>query len=196
MTRLRAVPGSLRTAAILAAAAAPAHAETMPQLDFKNPLVLSQVIWGAVIFAAFYALAARWGLPKVGAILEMRRDTIATDLEAARAAKARADATVAELAAARRKAYVESQAAIAAASAQAKAAAASRASAQEARLETRLAESESQIAQARSSAMGALRQVATETAQAVIARLTDQPADVPRVAQAVGDTLAERGLAA
>lgn len=177
-------------------AASPAFADTMPQLDFKNPLLVSQVVWGALIFAGFYALASRWGLPKVGAILEMRAQTIAGNLDQARAAKAQADAAVAELTAARTKAYAESQAAIAAATAKAKAEAAARTAEQDARLEAQLAESEAQIGAARATAMSAIRQVAGEAAQAVIARVADGHEDAVRVDHAVSNLLSQRGLAA
>lgn len=173
-----------------------AHADTMPQLDFGNKLLTAQVVWGAIIFAAFYLLASRWGLPRVGAILEMRAGTIAADLETANASKAAADKAVAELNAARRAAYAQSQAAVAAATAQAKADAAERAASQDARLDAQLKDSEAQIGQARAAAMGALRQVAGETALAVVSRLTDGHADAGRVDAAVGTLLAERGLAA
>ena len=32
-------------------------AQGMPQLDFANPLTLSQVVWGAIIFIVFLLLA-------------------------------------------------------------------------------------------------------------------------------------------
>ncbi len=173
-----------------------ARADTMPQLDFANRLLVAQVVWGALIFAGFYLLASRWGLPRVGAILEMRAGTIAADLERAHASKADADAAVAELTAARRAAYAQSQAAVAAATAQAKTEAAQRMAAQDARLDAQLAESEARIGQARAAAMGTLRQVSGEVAEAVVARVTDGYADAPRVDAAVGALLAERGLAA
>jgi hypothetical protein len=40
-------------------AASPAFAGTMPQLDFANPLLKAQVIWGAVIFAGLYLAIGR-----------------------------------------------------------------------------------------------------------------------------------------
>ena len=43
--------------------------------------------------------------------------------------------------------------------------------------------------------MGAVRQVAAETASALVARLTSGRADAHRVDEAVGQVLAERGLA-
>ncbi len=173
-----------------------AHADTMPQLDPAHGLLIAQIVWGAVIFVAFYLLASRWGLPRVGAILTFRAGTIAADLERAHNDKMDADAAVAELTAARRAAYAQSQAAIAEAASRAKAEAAARNAEQDARLDKQLAESEAQIGSARASAMGALRQVATETASAVVARLTDGHSDEHRVDQAVRDLLAERGLAA
>jgi F-type H+-transporting ATPase subunit b len=132
----------------------------------------------------------------VGAILDMRAETIARDLDQARAAKADADRAVAELTAARRESYAQSQAAIAEATAKAKAIAAAQAAEQEAKLSAQLAQSEAQIAQARASAMGALRDVATETALAVVAKVAYGHADQHRIQDAVGQILAERGLAA
>ena len=173
-----------------------ARADSMPQLDFANRLLTAQVVWGALIFAAFYLLASRWGLPRVGAILQHRAGTIAADLERAHNSKADAEAAVAELTAARRAAYAQSQAAIADAASSAKAEAAQRTAAQDARLDAQLAQSEAQIGQARAAALGALRQVAGEAASAVVARVTDGYADPPRVEAAVGALLAERGLAA
>ena len=36
-----------------------ARAEGMPQLDFGNPLTISQVVWGAIIFIVLYVLLSR-----------------------------------------------------------------------------------------------------------------------------------------
>ena len=178
----------------LVAISTAASADTMPQLDFGNKLLTAQVIWGAIIFAGFYALASRWGLPKVASILEMRADTIARDLNQARDARANADRAVAEQTEARRKAYAQSQAAIAEATQKAKAEAAAMAMEQEAKLDASLAESEASIDQARKAAMGGLREVATDAALAVVARLTGGQPDAVRVQDAVGQVMADRGL--
>jgi F-type H+-transporting ATPase subunit b len=190
----RAGTGAAIGAVILAASGA-ARADTMPQLDFGNKLLTAQVVWGALIFAVFYLLVSRWGLPMVGSILEMRADTIARDLNQARDARADADRAVAELTAARKKAYAQSQAAIADATQKAKADAAARAAEQEAKLDAQLAESEARIGQARIAAMASVGEAASETAMAVVARLTGVAADEQRVRDAVGHVLAERGLA-
>ena len=170
--------------------------DTMPQLQFSNPLLIAQVVWGALIFVGFYLAVSRWGLPRVGAILENRERTIGQDLEQARLAKQNADHAVAELTAARSRAYAESQAAVAGAAQKAKEEAAARAAEVNARLDRQLAEAESQIAAARAGAMGALREVAADTAEAMVTRLTGRSANTTDVANAVGDALGRRGLAA
>ena len=57
----------------------------MPQLDFGNPLTVSQVVWGAVIFLALYLVFANWGLPLVASVLDERDARINGDLDVARA---------------------------------------------------------------------------------------------------------------
>jgi F-type H+-transporting ATPase subunit b len=167
----------------------------MPQLNFATPLTVSQVVWLAVIFVALYLLLARWALPQVGEVLEMRAGLIARDLDAARGAKAESDAAVDELGVATRKAQTEAQAEIAGAVASAKEAAAAQAATATARLAAQLSAAETQIAAARKSALGALREVATVTASDVVARLTGQAADNGAVDRAVGTALAARGQA-
>jgi F-type H+-transporting ATPase subunit b len=180
---------------IAAALMAPsvALAEGMPQLDFKSPLTISQVVWGVIIFAVLYRLLSKNGLPLVDSVLAERAEHIGRDLESANAAKAGADAGMEEAAAATARARAESQAAIATAIDQAKAAAFAESETLNARLEERLREAETQIAQARTAAMGALRQVAAETATTVVTRLTGSPPDAAQVDSAVVAALSARG---
>jgi F-type H+-transporting ATPase subunit b len=173
---------------------AAARAEGMPQLDFTTPLTISQVVWGAIIFVVLYILLSRGGLPLVTTVLEERATKIAKDLDEARAAKARADTGMTEAEQATAKARAESQAAINAALEEAKNAATTQAEALNARLEKQLQDSEAQIAQARASAMSALRQVATETAATVVTRLTGAAPDPGRLDGAIGSALAARGV--
>jgi F-type H+-transporting ATPase subunit b len=173
---------------------AAAMAEGMPQLDFKTPLTISQVVWGAIIFVVLYIMLSRTGLPLVASVLEERATKIAKDLDEARAAKARADDGMREADEATAKARAESQAAINAALDEAKTAAAAQAEVLNTRLEKQLQESETQIAQARASAMNALRQVATETAATVVTRLTGKEPDAGRLDSAIGSALSARGI--
>ena len=171
-----------------------AMAKGMPQLDFTTPLTLSQVVWGAIIFAVLYILLSRTGLPMVASVLEERATKISRDLDEARAAKASADAGMAEAEQATARARADSQAAINAALEEAKKAAAAQAEMLNARLEEQLRDAEAQIGQARASAMSALRQVATETAATVVARLTGAAPDAGGLDRAVGAALAARGI--
>lgn len=180
----------------LTGVALPARAEgNMPQFDVRNPLLLAQVIWGAIIFVGMYVAFTRIGLPQVAAVLAAREQTIGGDLEQARIAKEKADRAVAELNEARRVAYAEAQTILSAAAQKAKDAAAARAEEVNAKLDQQLADSEKQIAAARARAMSALREAAADTADMLVTRLAGRAADPQAVRAAVGDALAARGLA-
>ena len=173
---------------------ASAMAEGMPQLDFKNPMTISQVVWGALIFLVLYIVLSRNALPIVASVLEERAGKISRDLDDARSAKIAADAGIADADLATAKARADSQAAIAAALNEAKAAAAAQAEILNVRLEKQLQDSEAQIGRARSSAMNALRQVATETAATVVTRLTGSVPDAARLDDAIGSSMTARGI--
>jgi len=164
----------------------------MPQLDFANPLTLSQVVWMFLIFGALYLMLSRWALPLVGEVIESREKRILADLDSARIAKEQADAAVAEVAERSRAASAEAQAQIAQAVAAAKAEAAERARADNEQLDRQLAEAEQRIAAARNQAMGALREVAVDAATTVVTRLTLRPADPASVEAAVGQVMTQR----
>lgn len=199
MTLLRRIaPPSLATlglgcvGALLFAPAA--MAEGMPQLDFKNPLTISQVVWGTIIFVVLYILLSKFALPRVGSVLDERAGRIESDLEGARQAAQRAEAGTAEAAAATAKARAEAQAAVNAALEEAKQAAAIQAVSLNERLEQQLKDAETQINAARVAAMSALRQVATETAVTVVTRLTGAAPDPQGLNNAVGAALSARGV--
>ena len=164
----------------------------MPQLDFANPLTTSQVVWMFIIFAALYVALRHWALPQVGSVLEMREQRIARDLDGARHAKEEADRAAAEVAERSRAASAEAQARVAQASDTAKKEAAEQARTDNEQLDRQLADAEQRIAAARRQAMGALHQVATDTATAVVSRLTGQSPDPARMDAAVGDAIAAR----
>ncbi|MBX5454647.1 MAG: F0F1 ATP synthase subunit B' [Acidobacteriia bacterium] len=166
--------------------------EGMPQIAFGNPLTTSQVVWLAVIFAVFYVVLARGALPRVAEVLAERAKIIKNDLEAAQAAKAEADKAVAEVEVAIRRAHAEAQARVAEAVAQAKAAAEAEIRALNARLEQELKSAEERIAAARRAAMAALRDVAVEVANEMVARLTGLSPVRPALEQAVVSALAKR----
>jgi F-type H+-transporting ATPase subunit b len=182
-------------AAVMLCMPAVAMANGMPQLDFSTPLPVALMVWGVLIFAVLYGLMSRWALPRVAEVLELRAAKIGQDLDAANAAKAASDAAIAELTEATRTAQATAQAQVAGAVATAKEAAAAQAAVLNAKLEAQLASAERQIAQARTAAFGALRQVATETATVVVNRLTGGAPATQTVDTAVGAVLTARGQA-
>ncbi len=144
----------------------------MPQMDFHNPLTLSQVVWMAVIMVVLYFFLSRWGLPSIGKVLENRAAVIARDLEAARASKAAADRAVAELNAMMKQAKDSAQSEIAKAVTAAKAKALADAKSLAAKLDAQLAYSEAMIADARNAALAAIKPVAAEVGGEIMTRLT------------------------
>lgn len=152
-------------------------ANKMPQLDFANPLTVSQVVWMAVIMIILYLALSRWALPRVGQVLEDRAKRIEADLVAAKQARDAAEQTVEALNRAIKAARDASQATIAEAIAKAKADARAHADAQNARLMAQIAQSEAAIEQSRATAMASLPTIAADVANALVQRLTGAPAD-------------------
>ena len=181
------------TAAPGIALAAEPSGEGMPQLRFGDDLLIAQVVWLLIIFGWLYFIMANFALPRVASVLEERRRRIEGDLEAARQAKAEADAALAAHRQATQKARAEAQAAIAAAMQSAQAEATARNEALAARLAETIKEAEGSIAVARDRAMGALREVSIDTTQALVARLAGQ-AQAAAVGAAVDRALIARGL--
>jgi len=147
----------------------------------------------ALIFGALYLLLSSWALPQVSSVLDDRAARINADLDTARLAKEEADTAVMELREATRRASTQAQTAIAEAVAKAKAEAADQARSANEQLDAQLGAAEQRIAAARASAMGALRDIARETASAVVSRLTGQVPDPAILEEAVGDIVATRG---
>ncbi|MEI6158978.1 MAG: F0F1 ATP synthase subunit B' [Roseococcus sp.] len=144
----------------------------MPQLDLANPMMTSMLVWLLIIFGALYYVLKNYALPEVASVLEARAALIASDLNAARDAQAAGEAALAELRASTAAARAEAQAAISAAMVEAQTKAAEQAAEINARLAAQVAQAEQQVRAARDQAMGALREVAGETATAMLNRLS------------------------
>jgi F-type H+-transporting ATPase subunit b len=186
--RLRLIALSLLAAFSLAPLAEAEEAKKgMPQLDFSDPLLLSQVVWLAIIFLALYLLLSRWALPQVAEVLDERARRIKGDLEAARAAQEEALAARKELEAATRNAHAEAQTAIAQAIERAKQEAFEQARVLTARLEAELAAAEARIAEAEAAARRALRGAVEDTTRALVEKLLGR---APRD-EVLGEVLAQ-----
>ena len=174
-----------------AASAAERTSEGMPQLAFDNPLLLAQVVWLLFIFGGLYWVLSRTVLPKVDAVIEAREGRIAADLDAAQRAKEEADRAIETYREATRRARAEAQAKVAEAVAKAEAEQNARTDAIVAKFNETLREADRRITGARNEAMGALSEVAVDTAAALVQRLVGR-VDRARVAAAVEAEIAAR----
>jgi F-type H+-transporting ATPase subunit b len=156
---------------------------------FQKDTFASQLFWLVLVFVALYLLMSRIALPRIGSILEQRRQSIEADLAAAQGLKNESDAAIAAyekaLADARGRAQTlaneERQREAAAAEAHRKEV--------DAKLNARIAEAEKIIAESRTAAMANVRAIATEAAAAIVERLTGTSPASQDVAAAVGDVL-------
>ncbi|MXO73897.1 hypothetical protein GRI40_01490 [Altererythrobacter aerius] len=163
----------------------------MPQFDFGN-VFIPQLFWLAVFFIVLYFGIVRLTLPRLGKVMDERANRIDTDLSTAREAKEAADSLreryQAELEANREQA----RAALADAKAQAGKAREQRVAAADQETGALLAAAEQRIADARGAAQEAMRDVARETTQAIVARLTGTEPSAESAAGAVDNALARR----
>lgn len=148
----------------------------MPQFDFAN-VFIPQLFWLAIFFVILYFGVVRATLPKLGKVMDARESTIAGDLAAARATKDSADALAEEVRVESERHRESARGTIAAAKDAAAAAAAARLAAADQTIAARLADAHARIAGARDEARGSIREVAAESAQAIVTKLTGaQPA--------------------
>lgn len=141
----------------------------MPQLVFAD--FAPQLVWLAITFTLLYLILARVALPRIATTLEKRRDVIANDLDEAGCLKRQGEdalkAYEAALATARAKAH-----AIAAETRQRLTEEADREKAAlAASTAKRAAEAEARIAASKAAAMANVRQIAADTASAIVGKL-------------------------
>lgn len=151
-------------------AEAPAPEGGLPQLQFEY--WGAEIVWLLLTFAIVFFLMARVFVPRMRKVLDTRAQTIADAVEQARRAqdeaKAQAEAGRAEVAEAR----ASAQRAGAEAKARANAEAAKRQAVEDERLNTKMAEAETRIRAARDKAMGNVGAIASDTAKAMVEKLT------------------------
>jgi F-type H+-transporting ATPase subunit b len=156
---------------------------------FNKETFASQLVWFAIFFIALYVLIGRFAIPRIGGIIEARRSRVEGDLAEANRLKEQSDAAL--------KAYEKS---LADARARAQALASEtrdklNAEAEEARrrleaeLNARLAKAEEIIAATKTAAMANVRDIAVDTATAIVQRLIGTAPAGPAVEAAVADAL-------
>jgi F-type H+-transporting ATPase subunit b len=159
---------------------------------FQKETFASQLVWLALIFVALYLLMSRIALPRIGSILEERRQRVEADLAEAQRLKGDSDAAIAAyekaLAEARSRAQGiagETRDAVARQSAESR-------KQLEAQLAEKLAAAEAQIASTKTAALGNVRSIAVDAAHAIVERLTGAPSTPAEIEQAVESTLSAR----
>ena len=191
--RLAAIAVALSALISAKAVAAGASEPGLPQLDITTwP---SQLFWLVIIFSAGYLVMAKIVTPRIGAVLEERRQTVDGDLEKARAASGDAAKVRADYESDLEKARIEAAefAKQATMEATKKAEAADAKIAQ--KLSNKVAKAEAKIAEAKTSAMANLNDVAAEAALAAVASLAGikaSSAQARKAASSIATKLAKR----
>jgi F-type H+-transporting ATPase subunit b len=162
----------MAASAVTAAAAAAAEHGSGGLPQFDPSWWPGQMVWMLIIFLVMFVLFAKVFVPKVGGAMADREDRISGDIGAARRLKQEADAQAAAAAADTAQARAAAQKLALDAKAKAHAEAAQREALEEARLGETLAKAEAQIAATRDQAMTHVREIASDTAGAIIEKLT------------------------
>ncbi|WP_415401583.1 F0F1 ATP synthase subunit B' [Tateyamaria sp. SN3-11] len=158
----------------------------MPQLDigtFDN-----QVFWLLLTLVAIYFVLSRVALPRIAAILAERQGTITNDIAAAEDLKAKAEAAEAAYDKALADARAEAQRIAGETKAAIQADLDVAIEKADASIAAKSAESEKAIAEIRAGAMDAVAEVATDTAQAIVAAMGGK-ADAKAISAAVSDRM-------
>ncbi len=144
-----------------------------------------QIVYLVVLFAILYLLMARVFAPRIRKIFDEREKTIGDAIASARAVQAEAAAQAEAARQALTDARASAQKTAADAKAKAQAEAKTRQDALEAELSAKLGAAEAAIRASRDQAMSHVSAVASDTAQAIIEKLTGAPATGEQVSAAL-----------
>jgi F-type H+-transporting ATPase subunit b len=133
----------------------------------------SQILWLVICFGALYLIISRVAIPRIGGIIDTRRDKVEGDLAEADRLRQETDKAIANyeaaLAAARQKAHGIAE--------ETRAGVKADLDAKRAKVEGELAQkvsaAEAGIQKSKQEALGHVDDIAADTAQALVARLTD-----------------------
>ncbi|OLL54069.1 F0F1 ATP synthase subunit B [Bartonella henselae] len=157
-----------------------------PPFDFVH--FGSHLFWLAISFGLFYLFISRVIVPRIGGVIETRRDRIASDLDQAMRMKQEADIVVEtyerKLAQARSQAHVIAQTA----SEEIKQKVELERKEIEANLEKKLTDAEKQIAKIRDKAMKSVDSIAEEVTLEIVKKLIDVDVSKESVRSAVKTT--------
>ena len=166
-----------------AAGAASGGSSGLPQFD--PTWWAGEIFWFAVIFAVVFILMAKVFMPRIGGTIDEREKRITGDIRQAMALKEQAEAQAAEADAEMAQARSRSHKLAADAKARGQAEASQRQAAEEAKLGESVAKAEAEIRAARDLALAHVREIASDTAQSILVRLTGEPASAAELKAAL-----------
>ena len=138
---------------------------------FDSTTFASQLLWLAITFGALYLLMSRVALPRIGEILEVRRDRIESDLAEAERMRQKTDQALEDYEQALADAKSKAQGIAEETRAKVKAELGTKREKVEADLGKKVAEAEARIQGTKTEALGNVSEIAAETAQALVAQL-------------------------
>ena len=167
--------------------AAATHEEKSGGLPQLNPGDFSpQLVWLAFTFVVLYLILAYVALPRIGEVIEERRDRVQRDLDAADRFKAETDAALAAYEQALREARQKASSMAKEVRESLGAETEKERAAVESQLAAKLAEAETRITATKTKALSSVDEIAAETASAVVTKLLGEevsPAEVKKVLQ-------------
>ena len=156
----------------------------LPQLNTEH--WAGQIVWLLLIFVVFYVLMATVFTPRLRKVIANRGSTIAEDLANARANRDEAEAQAREAAAETAAAHAAARKLATEAVAKSNAEIAALTAVEDTKLNERLSEAEARIRAARDAAMTHVIDIAGETAQALVEKLTGKAATAAALKSAFG----------
>jgi len=144
-----------------------------PPFDYTT--FASQILWLAISFAALYYLMSKVALPRIGEIIEVRRDRIEGDLAEADRLRKKTEQAIESYEAALADARAKAHGIAETTRGQIKADLDARRAKVEADLTRRVAAAEASIAETKNGVLAHVDEIAADTAQAVAAQLLGKP---------------------
>lgn len=157
------------------------HTKAFPPLDPAN--FSPQIIWLAITFALLYALLSRVALPRIGEVIEERRDRIQRDIDAAEAMKAETEKALKDYEQALADARVNASGIARETREKLAAETDKKRHAMEQQVAAKIADAEARIATMKAGALASVGEIAADTASAIVGKLigeTVSPADVKK----------------
>jgi F-type H+-transporting ATPase subunit b len=155
----------------------------LPQFEFQH--WFGQIVYLIFLFALLYWLMAKVFVPRLRGVIDQRAATIAEAVQTARQVQAEAAGQAAAAKAEVEAARASSRATATAAKARVTDAANARAAEEEAVVNARIAEAETAIGKTRDAAMTNVASIASDTAAAIVERLTGKAPTAAEAAAAV-----------